>query len=90
VGDEICGFTETFRDAMPPNTQESIAGEAYLHIADARKGMGAARGGDRTMVRIAVHGIEPYAEYQKRGGKVHPNGSCKPRRGTKEFGRDWT
>jgi len=44
--------------------------------------------GDQTMVRIAVQGIESiYAEYQKRGGKVHPNGPLQTKPwGTKEFG----
>jgi uncharacterized glyoxalase superfamily protein PhnB len=39
------------------------------------------------MVRIAVKGIEAlYAEYQARGGKVHPNGSLQTKPwGTKEF-----
>ena len=40
------------------------------------------------MVRLAVKGIEAlYAEYQKRGGKVHPNGPLEEKPwGTKEFG----
>jgi len=44
--------------------------------------------GDQTMVRIAVKGIEDlYAEYQKRGGIVHPNGPLQTKPwGTKEFG----
>jgi uncharacterized glyoxalase superfamily protein PhnB len=44
--------------------------------------------GDQTMVRLAVKGIEAlYAEFQKRGGKVHPNGPLQTKPwGTKEFG----
>ena len=40
------------------------------------------------MVRIAVKGIEElYAEYQKHGGIVHPNGPLQTKPwGTKEFG----
>jgi hypothetical protein len=46
------------------------------------------QGWDQTMVRIAVQGIEAmYAEYQKHGGKVHPNGALQTKPwGTKEFG----
>jgi predicted enzyme related to lactoylglutathione lyase len=44
--------------------------------------------GEQTMVRLAVKGIEAmYAEFQKRGGKVHPNGPLQTKPwGTKEFG----
>ena len=43
--------------------------------------------GDQTMVRIVVDDIEAmYAEYQQRGGKVHPNGSLQTKPwGTTEF-----
>lgn len=43
--------------------------------------------GEQTVVRIAVAGIEDlYAEYQKRGGKVHPNGPLQRKPwGTREF-----
>jgi uncharacterized glyoxalase superfamily protein PhnB len=44
--------------------------------------------GDQTMVRLAVIGIEAmYAEFQKHGGKVHPNGRLQTKPwGTREFG----
>jgi hypothetical protein len=44
--------------------------------------------GDQPKVRLAVKGIEAlYAEFQKRGGTVHPNGSPQTKSwGTKEFG----
>jgi uncharacterized glyoxalase superfamily protein PhnB len=84
---EICGFTETFRDATPPHYAGIQRGGAELHIS----GMGdkalARKVGEQTMLRLAVTGIEDlYVEYQKRGGKVHPNGSLhrKPW-GRKEF-----
>jgi len=85
---EICGFKETFRDATPPNYTGINSGEAYVHIAGMRDKELARKVGDQTMVRIAVQGIEAmYAEYQKRGGKVHPNGALQTKPwGTKEFG----
>src|SRR5216684_2386514 len=85
---EICGLKETFRDATPPNYAGINRGEAYLHIAGMSDKELARKVGDQTMVRIAVQGIEAmYAEYQKRGGKVHPNGSLQTKAwGTKEFG----
>ena len=63
-------------------------GEAYLHIAEMDDKALARKVGDQTMVRFAVKGIEAlYAEYQQRGGKVHPNGSLQTKPwGTKEFG----
>ena len=63
-------------------------GEAYLHIAGMSDKALARKVGDQTMVRLAVKGIEAlYAEYQQRGGKVHPNGPLQTKLwGTKEFG----
>ncbi len=85
---EICGFTETFRDNTPPNYAGIHRGEAYLHISGMQDKELARTIGDQTMVRIAVKGIEDlYAEYQKRGGIVHPNGQLQTKPwGTKEFG----
>jgi len=85
---DTCGFKETFRDATPPNYAGINRGEAYLHIAGMSDKELARKVGDQTMVRIAVQGIEAmYAEYQKRGGKVHPNGTLQTKPwGTKEFG----
>jgi uncharacterized glyoxalase superfamily protein PhnB len=47
----------------------------------------ARKDGEQTMVRLAVTGIEDlYAEYQSRGGKVHPNGPLQRKPwGAKEF-----
>jgi len=68
---EICGFKETFRDATPPNYTGINRGEAYLHIAGMR---------DKELEAM-------YAEYQKHGGKVHPNGALQTKPwGRKEFG----
>jgi len=85
---EICRFTETFRDATPPNYAGINRGEAYLHIAGMNDKTLARKVGDQTTVRLAVKGIEAlYAEYQERGGKVHPNGALQTKPwGTKEFG----
>jgi len=85
---EVCCFKETFRDASPPNYAGINRGDAYLHIAGMSYKELARKVGGQTMVRLAVKGIETmYAEYQKRGGKVHPNGALQTKPwGTKEFG----
>jgi uncharacterized glyoxalase superfamily protein PhnB len=85
---EICGFKETFRDATPPNYAGINRGDADLHIAGMDDKALARKVGDQTMVRLAVKGIDAmYAEYQNRGGKVHPNGALQTKPwGTKEFG----
>jgi uncharacterized glyoxalase superfamily protein PhnB len=85
---EICGFKETFRDGTPPTYVGINRGEAYLHIAGMGDNELARKVGDQTMVRIAVKGIDAmYIEYQKRGGKVHPNGPLQTKPwGTREFG----
>src|SRR5213076_1226063 len=73
---EVCGFQETFRDATPPRYAGIKHGEAYLHLAEMDDKELARKVGDQTMVRLAVSGIETmYVEFQKRGGKVHPNGA---------------
>jgi len=85
---EICGFKETFRDVTPPTYAGISRGQAHLHIAGMTDKELARKVGDQTMVRIVVQGIEAmYAEYQKLGGKVHPNGALQTKPwGTKEFG----
>ena len=84
---EVCGFKETFRDATPPNYAGINRGEAYLHVSQVSGTEMARKVGDQTMVRIVVQGIEAfYAEYQRRGGIVHPNGALQAKPwGTKEF-----
>ena len=85
---EVCGFEEIFRDATPPTYAGIKRGAVYLHIAGMDdKGL-ARKVGDQTMVRLAVSGIEAmYAEFQRRGGKVHPNGPLQTKPwGMKEFG----
>jgi uncharacterized glyoxalase superfamily protein PhnB len=84
---EVCGFEETFRDATPPRYAGIKRGGAYLHISGMDDTALARMVGDQTMVRLAVSGIEAmYAEFQKRGGKVHPNLPLQSKPwGTKEF-----
>lgn len=85
---ELCGFTEMFRDGTPPNYAGIQRGEARAHIAGMSDKKLARTVGDQTMVRFAVKGVEEfYAEYQRRGGEVHPNGKLQTKPwGTKEFG----
>ena len=84
---EICGFTEVFRDATPPNYVGIQRDGAQLHISGMDDKSLARKVGEQTMMRLAVSGIEDlYTEYQKRGGKVHPNGPLQRKPwGTKEF-----
>jgi len=84
---EVCGFTETFRDGTPANYAGINRGDAYLHISSVSAKELARTVGDQIMVRIVVQGIESfYAEYQQRGGNVHPNGALQAKPwGTKEF-----
>ena len=84
---EICGFEEVFRDNTPPSYVGIRRGDAQLHISGMDDKIFARKVGDQTMVRLAVKGIEAlYAEYQQRGGKVHPNGPLQTKPwGTKEF-----
>ena len=84
---EICGFSETFRDNTPPNYAGIQRGEARAHISSISDKKLARAVGDQTMVRFMVRGIaEFYAEYQKRGGAVHPNGKLQTKPwGTREF-----
>lgn len=84
---DCCGFKETFRDATPPNYAGINRGDAYLHISGMDDKKLALTVGMQTMVRLAVKNIEAlYTEYQRRGGKVHPNGPLQTKPwGTKEF-----
>jgi uncharacterized glyoxalase superfamily protein PhnB len=83
----VCGFVETFRDNTPPNYAGISRGGASLHIAGISDPRLAKTVGDQTMVRIVVEDVEGmYAEYQQRGGKVHPNGPLQTKPwGTREF-----
>ncbi len=85
---DICGFREAFRHGTPPTYAGIHRGDARLHFAGMDDKALARKIGDQTMVRIAVNGIDAfYAEYQQRGGKVHPNGALQAKPwGSREFG----
>lgn len=83
----ICGFTETFRDGTPPGYAGIARDGASIHLARVTDPAMAKMVGDQTMLRIIVEDVTAFfAEYQERGGKVHPNGTLarKPW-GTLEF-----
>jgi uncharacterized glyoxalase superfamily protein PhnB len=83
----ICGFTEIFRDATPPHYAGIARDGVSLHLACVSDPAAAKMVGDQTMIRIVVDDVTAFfAEYQQRGGTVHPNGSLarKPW-GTLEF-----
>jgi predicted enzyme related to lactoylglutathione lyase len=84
---QICGYTEAFRDATPANYAGISRGESFLHISGIGDKVLARTIGDQTMVRISVEGIDAYyAEFQERGGKVHPNGPLQSKPwGSREF-----
>ena len=85
---ERCGFEETFRDATPPRYAGIRRGGAELHLAQMTDKKLARIVGDQVMVRVVVDGIDAfYAEYQERGGVLHPNGKLQTKPwGTREFG----
>jgi uncharacterized glyoxalase superfamily protein PhnB len=84
---EFCGFSEIFRDQTPPNYVGLKQGDVHIHISTVSDPAVARQVGDQTMVRFAVKNIEIlYAEFQARGGQVHPNGALQSKPwGTKEF-----
>lgn len=84
---DICGFEETFRDATPPIYAGIRRGDAFVHISGVSDKKLARKIGEQVMVRFAVKGIQTlFAEYQKRGGIVHPNGTLQTKPwGTQEF-----
>ncbi len=83
----ICGFQETFRDATPPNYAGIERDGAHVHLATITDSALARTVGDQVMVRFSVSDIDAlYAEYQCRGGAVHPNGALQTKPwGTREF-----
>ena len=84
----VCGFTEVFRDATPPAYVGIARGRTYLHLSQMSDPVLARTVGDQTMLRFLVEDVEAmYAEYQARGGVVHPNGALQTKPwGTTEFG----
>ncbi len=83
----ICGFTETFRDRTPPTYAGLRRDGTDIHLSAVTGSTAARTVGDQTMLRFSVDDIEAlYADYQQRGGTIHPNGKLgrKPW-GTYEF-----
>lgn len=73
---EVCGFKEVFCYGAPPSYAGIESGTAHLHISLMGDKALARTVGDQTMVRITVQNIDAmYAEYQQRGGTVHPSGA---------------
>ena len=83
----VCGFAETFRDNTPPMYAGIRRDGADLHLAAITDPIGARTVGDQTMLRFSVDDVDAlYAEYQQRGGKVHPNGALQVKPwGIREF-----
>ena len=81
---EVCGFTVAFQHGGYAGLTRD---GAFFHICEMSDPKLARTVGDQTMIRFVVDDVEAmYADYQQRGGKVHPNGgmSKKPW-GTTEF-----
>jgi uncharacterized glyoxalase superfamily protein PhnB len=83
----IAGFTLTFTDRTPPTYAGIASDGTHLHIASVTDPEVARLVGSQIMVRIVVADIHAfYADYQQRGGKIHPNGALATKPwGTTEF-----
>jgi catechol 2,3-dioxygenase-like lactoylglutathione lyase family enzyme len=83
----ICGFTESFSYGTPPNYAGVERQGARIHLNLFKDLALAKTVGEQTMVRLLVQDVAAfYAEYQQRGGQVHPNGSLQKKPwGTTEF-----
>jgi catechol 2,3-dioxygenase-like lactoylglutathione lyase family enzyme len=72
---EICGFREVFRHGDPAAYAGLERGAVRLHLTSVDDAALARTIGEQTMVRFAVAGLDAlHAEFQARGGQVHPNG----------------
>ena len=80
----ICGFTVAFQ--YPGYAGLSRDGASF-HLSEMSDPKLARTVGEQTMIRFVVDDIEAmYADYQQRGGKVHPNGALQTKPwGTTEF-----
>ncbi len=83
----ICGFTESFSYGTPPSYAGVERQGARIHLNRFSDPALARTVGEQTMVRLLVKDVaEFYAEYQQRGGTVHPNGPLQKKPwGTTEF-----
>ena len=72
---EVCGFTEVFRHGEPASYAGVSRDGVWLHLVKIDDVATAHIVGDQTMLRLQVIELEAFlAEYQVRGGKVHPSG----------------
>ena len=80
----ICGFTLAFRHGGYAGLTRD---GASLHLCEMSDSKLARTVGEQTMIRFAVDNIDAmYADYQQRGGIVHPNGPLQTKPwGTTEF-----
>ena len=73
---DVCGFRELFRHGDYAGMQR---GDVVMHLTSVEGAELARAVGEQTMVRLSVAGIDAlYAEFQARGGTVHPNGPLRP------------
>ncbi len=72
---DVCGFTEVFRADDPPTYAGIGRGPVLLHLAAVKGEELAKTVAEQTMLRVRLTGLDAFhAEYQQRGGVVHPNG----------------
>lgn len=83
----VCGFTEMFCYGDPPGYAGIAREGVSLHISSVSDADLAKTVGEQTMVRVIVDDVAAYyAEYQQRGGSVHPNGGLQKKPwGSTEF-----
>jgi len=81
---QVCGFEVDFNHGGYAGLSRDGAPIHLVQMSDPKL---ARTVGDQTMIRFVVDDVEAmYADYQQRGGKIHPNGgiATKPW-GTTEF-----
>ena len=72
---EICGFSETFRDATPPSYAGLSCGDAHLHIAGMDDKALARTVADQTMVRFRCghrQTVRRISEPRRQGASQRP------------------
>ena len=75
---EVCGFSETFRHGEPPTYAGLKRGPVLLNLVSVDGPELARTVAEQTMIRFSVSSLDAlYAEYQARGGLVHPNGALR-------------
>jgi len=83
----VCGFTQSFCYGTPPSYAGIERQGAQIHLTLFTDPALAKTVGEQTMVRLQAEDVAAlFAEYQARGGKVHPNGGLQKKPwGTTEF-----